>query len=89
MSLENYRAFSVSFVPATCFKGARIRIKDERFNVRRFLGYDHSIGSIIEQARIFLEEKGIEIMGCSEMRNHGYVLFTENFKNQILGERGE
>lgn len=89
MRPENFRAFKISFLPATCFKGARIRIKDERFNIRRFLGYDHSVGSIIEQAKIFLEEKGIDIMGCSEMTDGSYILFSPNFKVQILGKKGD
>lgn len=89
MNPENFRAFKISFVPATCFKGARIRIKDERFNIRRFLGYDHSIGSIIIQAKIFLEDKGIDIMGCSEMTDNSFILFSPNFSKQILGDKGE
>ena len=34
---QHLRAFTVKYLGPTCFKGARIVIHDQRFNVRRYL----------------------------------------------------
>ena len=88
---QHLRAFTVKYLGPTCFKGARIVIHDQRFNVRRYLSYDYSVGNVLSQGWAFLESKGIDPAYYCEMHSMkgGHVILTENFTHHILGTSSE
>ena len=58
-SIPRLRSIHVQFYGPTNTRGARVRIKDERNNVTKFLPYDYATGNILTQAYEYLEEKGV------------------------------
>ena len=82
---NNYRVFTVSYVPASSTRGSRVSIIDNRFGTRKSIPYDHEYHDILEIAQTYLESVGIEIVGSAELLNYKYILFTRNFSISIKG----
>lgn len=85
---NNYRAFTVSYVPATSTRDSRVSITDNRFNTRKIIPYNHAYHEyhdILDIAQSYLESVGIEIVGSAELLNYKYILFTDNFRTSIKG----
>ena len=81
--MRHVRIFEVKFFGPTNTKGARVGIYDLRNNKRCVvLSYNYSTGNIVEQARQWLESKGIECEAVSETFNHKVYLMSDNFETQ-------
>jgi len=100
MNLTNHiprlRALHVEFFGPTNTKGARVRIKDERNNVTKWLSYDYAIGDIVGQAYVYLKEQGVIKQGVDQWDDgdiqpilmlhdtrRGYTLGVPNFETPI------
>jgi hypothetical protein len=58
-AIPRLRALHVEYFSPTNTKGARVRIKDERNNVTKWLSYDYAIGNVAGQAYAYLKEQGV------------------------------
>ena len=101
MNLTNHiprlRALHIEFFGPTNTKGARVRIKDERNNVTKWLSYDYAIGDIVGQAYAYLRElkvitdekqiwgRDFEIKPMLMLHDtrRGYTLGVPNFETPI------
>ena len=84
-NIKRYRAFSVKYMPATNFKGSRIRIIDLRFEEKVYIPYDHEYNSPWEIAVAHLlnlpDPIQIESLGMANTDDH--VLLTTDFSTRI------
>ena len=84
-NIKRYRAFSVKYMPATNFKGSRIRIIDLRFDEKVYIPYDHECNSPWEIAVVYLlnlrNPIQIESLGMANTDDH--VLLTTDFSTRI------
>lgn len=80
--MKTMRFFEVTYKGATNNTGARVLVKDLRFNKRRTIAYNYGIDTITEMAIQFLESKGIEI-ACKGENINSMLLASENFDIQI------
>jgi hypothetical protein len=100
MNLTNHiprlRALHIEFFGAINTKGARVRIKDERNNVTKWLPYDYEIGDIVGQAYVYLKEQEVIREGVDQWNDgdiqpmlilhdtrRGYTLGVPNFETSI------
>lgn len=97
--IPRLRALHIEFFGPTNTKGARVRIKDERNNVTKFLPYDYAVGDIVDQAYAYLKEKGVigdgvDVWGTDNPvdiqpmlmlhdSRRGYTLGVPNFETPI------
>jgi len=81
---KNLRGFYITFLGATNTRGARVKIKDLRFNKSLIISYDYSYNSIKEIAFNYLKAKGISCLYEIETEK-GFILATKNF-NEIKNE---
>ena len=96
-SIPRLRALHIEFFGPTKTKGARVRIKDERNNVTKWLSYDYAVGDIVEQSYTYLEQQGVikdnilYIMNQKDVypmlilhdTRRGYTLGVPNFETPI------
>jgi len=71
--------FKISFIPASNFRGSRVRIEDMWNKQKVIHSYNHDYRDMETQARHFLGSKGIEISADSADRKHNQYLLAENF----------
>ena len=97
--IPRLRALHIEFFGPTNTKGARVRIKDERNNVTKFLPYDYATGDIVDQAYAYLKEQGVigdgvDVWGTDNPvdiqpmlmlhdTRRGYTLGVPNFETPI------
>jgi hypothetical protein len=98
--IPRLRALHIEFFGPTNTKGARVRIKDERNNVTKFLPYDYAVGDIVDQAYAYLKEQGVigdgvDVWGTDNPvdiqpmlmlhdTRRGYTLGVPNFETPIV-----
>jgi len=94
-SIPRLRAIHIEFFSPTNARGARIRIKDERNNVTKWLPYDYAVGDIVDQSYTYLQEQGVIQEGKDECdatgdnvlllhdTRRGYTLGVPNFETPI------
>lgn len=80
--MKTMRFFEVTYKGPTNYTGARVLVKDLRFNKRRTIAYNHGINTITEMAIQFLESKGIEIV-CKGENINSMLVGTKNFDTKI------
>lgn len=80
--MTTMRFFEITYKGPTNCSGARVMVKDLRFNKRRTIAYNYGIDTITEMAIQFLESKGIEI-ACKGENINSMLIGTENFDIQI------
>ena len=80
--MKTMRFFEVIYKSPTNYNGARVLVKDLRFNKRRTIDYNYEMNSITDMAIDFLEKKGIEIVCIGESID-SLLIATENFDIQI------
>ena len=80
--MKTMRFFEVIYKSPTNYNGARVLVKDLRFNKRRTIAYQYGMNSTTDMAIDFLEKKGIEIVCIGENIN-SMLIATENFDIQI------
>jgi len=94
--IPRLRALHIEFFGPTNTKGARVRIKDERNNVTKWLSYDYAIGDIVGQAYVYLKKQGVIRQGVDQWDDgdiqpilmlhdtrRGYTLGVPNFETSI------
>ena len=89
--IPRLRALHIEFFGPTNTKGARVRIKDERNNVTKWLSYNYAIGDIVGQAYVYLKEQKVIIdspvvsspMLMLHDTRRGYTLGVPNFETSI------
>jgi len=97
--IPRLRALHIEFFGPTNTKGARVRIKDERNNVTKWLSYDYQIGDIVGQSYEYLKEQGVitddkDVWGINDPveiqpmlmlhdTRRGYTLGVPNFETSI------
>ena len=93
-TIKNYRQLKVKYISPTNSRGARICIYEpKRYNNDKtekvYLSYDYAIGCIQEQAFIYLQEKGFNIIAkASEFENYIFLAdnWADNFRELKTGE---
>jgi hypothetical protein len=82
MTLQNLRAFEITFIQVTNNRGARVKIKDMRHVKTKIIPFDYEYNNIKDMALKYLESKGIKCLYSCES-NKGYILLSDNFEVQI------
>ena len=79
--VQNMRAIRVKHLPPTNNRGSRIKLIEERFNFKDcyIISYDYSIGNGTEQAIQYLQSKGINILGKSDIKGET-ILFSDSWQ---------
>lgn len=94
--IPRLRALHIEFFGPTNTKGARVRIKDERNNVTKWLAYDYALGDIVDQAYRYLQGQGVikegtDMWGDKDVQpmlllhdtRRGFTLGVPNFETPI------
>lgn len=79
--VNNMRAIRVKFLGATNTRGYRIKLTEERFNTSDSitLSYDYAIGDGSQQAIEYLQNKGINLIGKSELKGET-IIFSDSWQ---------
>ena len=64
-SISNTRTLNFKFLPATAYKGARVKINDKWFNKSIVIPCDSLYNSACESALAYLINEGWSVMGCN------------------------
>ena len=86
--INNFRQIKVKYISPTNSRGSRVCIYEPRRygrdkTQRVYLSYDYKIGCIQEQAKVYLEDKGFNIIGrASELEN--YIFFCDNWADNFI-----
>jgi hypothetical protein len=75
---KHYRGIKVKYLGATDFRGARIKLIDERFEQSKTINYSYLGGHTLDQAIEYLSDNGFNVIGYSEMKDE-YVIFCDNW----------
>tara|TARA_R110002124_G_scaffold281583_1_gene456043 strand:- start:40 stop:327 length:288 start_codon:yes stop_codon:yes gene_type:complete len=79
--VKNMRAIRVKFLGATNNKGSRIKLIEQMYKTTDTitLSYDYAIGNGTEQAIKYLQNKGINILGKSDVKGET-ILFSNSWQ---------
>ncbi len=79
--VENMRAIRVKYLPPTNNKGSRIKLIEQMYQTADTitLSYDYAIGDGTEQAIQYLQSKGINILGKSNIKGET-ILFSDSWQ---------
>ena len=79
--IKNMRAIRVKYLPPTNNKGSRIKLIEQMYQTADTitLSYDYAIGDGTEQAIKHLQDKGINILGKSNIKGET-VLFSDSWQ---------
>ena len=79
--VKNMRAIRVKFLGATNNKGTRIKIIEQRYQTTDTvtLSYNYAIGNGTEQAIQYLQNKGINLLGKSDIQDET-ILFSDSWQ---------
>lgn len=79
--VKNMRAIRVKYLPPTNNKGSRIKISEQMYDRvdTVTLSYDYGIGKGTQQAIKYLQNKGINILGRSDVQNET-ILFSDSWQ---------
>ena len=82
--LQNLRQIKVKYISPTNFRGSRVCIYEpKRYNndktKRIYLSYDYAIGNGTEQAIQYLQSKGINLLGKSNVKGET-ILFSDSWQ---------
>lgn len=80
--MKNLRCFIIKYKGPTDFKGARVSIKDLRFNKRVLIPWDHSLNGVFDIAEAYLKSRGIK---CQYMGSAGSdaLIMSSDFETPI------
>ena len=82
--VQNMRAIRVKYLSATNNKCSRIKLTEQRYQTTDTitLSYDYAIGNGTEQAILYLQNKGINILGKSEVAfvKGETILFSDSWQ---------
>jgi len=79
--VKNMRAIRVKYLPPTNNKGSRIKLTEQMYQTADTvtLSYDYAIGNGTEQAIKYLQNKGINILGKSDVKGET-ILFSDSWQ---------
>jgi len=79
--VKNMRAIRVKYLPPTNNKGSRIKIIEQMYDDADSitLSYNYAIGDGTEQAIQYLQSKGINILGKSNVKGET-ILFSDSWQ---------
>ena len=79
--VKNMRAIRVKYLGATNNKGSRIKLIEQMYQTTDTitLSYDYAIGNGTEQAIKYLQNKGINILGKSDVKGET-ILFSDSWQ---------
>ena len=79
--VKNMRAIRVKFLGATNNKGSRIKLIEQMYSTTETitLSYDYAIGNGTEQAIKYLQNKGINLIGKSDLKGET-ILFSDSWQ---------
>lgn len=79
--VQNMRAIRVKYLSATNNKCSRIKLTEQRFQITDTitLSYDYAIGNGTEQAILYLQSKGINLVGKSDLKGET-ILFSDSWQ---------
>jgi hypothetical protein len=79
--VKNMRAIRVKYLPPTNHKGSRIKLIEQMYETADTvtLSYDYAIGNGTEQAMQYLQNKGINILGKSNIQGET-ILFSDSWQ---------
>lgn len=83
--MENLRSFTVTCLPWTNKKPARVKIYDNRNRKGKEIGYHNGSGKYSAHEEIaaeYLESIGIKIIYLSQGKK-GFILLTRNFETEL------
>lgn len=81
--MKHLRSFTITYLPWTETKPARVRIYDNRFRVSKIVSYHDSPSDRVEDiALAYLEKIGVHCTIYSQAKK-GHLLLTDNFETQI------
>jgi len=72
----NKRMIQVKYLGATNHRGSRIQLTENRYNTtdRKTLSFDYGIGDGVEQAILYLTDKGIAIESKGQFGGLTYIV---------------
>ena len=81
IQIKNMRAIRVKFLGATNNKGSRIKLTEQMYQTTDTvtLSYDYAIGNGTEQAIQYLQNKGINLLGKSDVKGET-ILFSDSWQ---------
>ena len=75
MNIKNLHLIEVKYLPATNFRGSRVKLTSHRFNKSKTIAYNYSFNSIQEIAIDYLKKQGQPIIGkCEGLKNSDYII---------------
>jgi hypothetical protein len=79
--VKNMRAIRVKYLAPTNHKGARIKLTEQMYQTADIvtLSYDYAIGNGTEQAIQYLQNKGINLLGKSDIQGET-ILFSDSWR---------
>lgn len=77
--MNNFHAFTVTYIGATNTRGSRVKIKSERFEQSVTIPYDYHFANTLQIAVAYLNANGYEVVGQEETKN-SYIILSTTFK---------
>ena len=79
--IKNMRAIRVKYLPPTNNKGSRLKLTEQMYQTTDTitLSYDYAIGNGTEQAIQYLQSKGINLLGKSDVKGET-ILFSDSWQ---------
>ena len=79
--VKNMRAIRVKYLPPTNNKGSRMKLTEQMYQTSDTvtLSYDYAIGNGTEQAIQYLQNKGINLIGKSDVQGET-ILFSDSWQ---------
>ena len=79
--VKNMRAIRVKYLAPTNHKGSRIKLTEQMYQTADTvtLSYDYAIGNGTEQAIQYLQNKGINLLGKSDIQGET-ILFSDSWQ---------
>lgn len=75
--MQSLKAYKVTFLGPTNFKGSRIKITDTRTNKSVTLGKSYDYNYALDQAIDYLKEKGVNVVGSASGDNFDILLSAD------------
>lgn len=79
--MEHLRCIKVKFLGPTNTRGSRVKITEDRLDGRNSitLSYDYEIGNCLIQAQRYLESKGINCIGYTELNDDTTLFLSDSW----------
>ncbi len=78
--MTNLNTIKARYKGATNTRGARVILTSDRFHESKTIPFNYRLNNIEEMALEYLEEKGFQFLGSSEIKD-GVLLISTTFKS--------